>query len=354
MIHRDLKPANILLQGGTPRIADFGLAQLKHPDFHWSDIAGTPMYMAPEAFDGCKDNWTDLWSVGVLLYQMLLGRLPFQTPDDIRHRDYAPIPTTLPYSLRLVMDRTFQKDRLARYPSADAMRLALRRAFSAPVEEASFAVPAYFYPGSHWVTMLDGAPRVAIAIINPDSGPGMQADDQYVLTREMAQQKGVTIVGYVHSIYGRRPIEEVCREIDTYKQWYSVDGIFIDQVPTESSQIDYYRRVVGHIRARPGALTILNPGTFPDEAYAKLGDILCVFDGSHSDHSVRQIPEWIFGYPATKFWHIVYDTPNASAMKKTLAIARRNNAGYVYITDGRLPNPFDRLPSYWVDEISIS
>src|SRR5262249_32050397 len=52
IIHRDLKPANILMQGESPRIADFGLARVIEPEATVSLAAGTPAYMAPEAFDG--------------------------------------------------------------------------------------------------------------------------------------------------------------------------------------------------------------------------------------------------------------------------------------------------------------
>ena len=81
LVHRDLKPANILLeQGVRPRVTDFGLA-LHLTDVRRSPaVAGTLAYMAPEQANGEShrlDARTDLWSVGVVLYRMLTGRLPF-------------------------------------------------------------------------------------------------------------------------------------------------------------------------------------------------------------------------------------------------------------------------------------
>jgi serine/threonine protein kinase len=73
IVHRDLKPANVLMQGECPRIADFGLARLIDTSATVSLAAGTPAYMAPEAFDGQRSVQTDLWSVGVILYQLLGG-----------------------------------------------------------------------------------------------------------------------------------------------------------------------------------------------------------------------------------------------------------------------------------------
>lgn len=79
IVHRDLKPANILLQKGVPRITDFGFSRVI--DDSWTmALAGSPAYMAPEVWLGQRTFQSDIWSVGVILYQLLEGRLPF--PQD--------------------------------------------------------------------------------------------------------------------------------------------------------------------------------------------------------------------------------------------------------------------------------
>jgi len=83
IIHRDLKPDNILLQHETPRLADFGIARLLKTGSYSSNVSGTFAYMAPEAFNGKRNEQTDVWSAGVIFYQMLRGACP--TTNPIRH-----------------------------------------------------------------------------------------------------------------------------------------------------------------------------------------------------------------------------------------------------------------------------
>lgn len=78
VIHRDLKPENILLTSeGEVKVADFGLARFLRKGSLAASVAGTPFYMSPEAWSGRFLPQSDLWSVGVILYEMLTGLLPF-------------------------------------------------------------------------------------------------------------------------------------------------------------------------------------------------------------------------------------------------------------------------------------
>ena len=137
IIHRDLKPGNLmLLPDGTVKILDFGLAKLLEPSLTVSGTrVGTVAYMAPEQVrGGAVDPRTDLWALGVILYEMITGRRPFEGELDIAvahaiaHRDPAP-PSTLrpdvPPALEdLVLD-LLSKEASRRTPSAAELGVAL-------------------------------------------------------------------------------------------------------------------------------------------------------------------------------------------------------------------------------------
>ncbi len=135
IIHRDLKPANILLQGDTPRLADFGISRALRTtaSSQSSNVSGTFAYMPPEGFDGKRSVQTDVWSVGVNLYQFLTGTLPFPNKEPsaliaaIMMREFEPLPPDVPQNLQNVIAKALAKQPENRYASAAAMREDLRR-----------------------------------------------------------------------------------------------------------------------------------------------------------------------------------------------------------------------------------
>ena len=81
VIHRDLRPANVLVsESGTLKVADFGTSRFLEIAAHGTTIIGSPTYMAPEQFRGEAVFASDLYSLGVTVYQMLTGVLPYDTP----------------------------------------------------------------------------------------------------------------------------------------------------------------------------------------------------------------------------------------------------------------------------------
>ncbi len=135
IIHRDLKPANILLQGETPRLADFGISHALQTSVssRSANIKGTFSYMPPEAFDGKRNEQTDIWSIGVILYQMLQGGLPFPQEDStalfgaIVMREPEILPKEIPTKLKKLVAKCLAKLPENRYQTARDLRLDLEK-----------------------------------------------------------------------------------------------------------------------------------------------------------------------------------------------------------------------------------
>jgi len=141
VVHRDIKPANMLIEvTGRVKLTDFGVARIQEPDeSHLTQVGGavgTPKYMSPEQAKGQRgDSRSDVFSAGVVLYELLTGKLPFDGDNQfvIIHQIVSsdPVPPSslnpeVPPGMDAVMARALAKDPGERYASAREFALALR------------------------------------------------------------------------------------------------------------------------------------------------------------------------------------------------------------------------------------
>ncbi|MCC7117684.1 MAG: serine/threonine protein kinase [Anaerolineales bacterium] len=158
ILHRDVKPSNVLLAtDGTIYLADFGLARIAEAGestLSSDSIMGTPQYISPEQAMGAKDldSGTDIYSFGVMLYEMIVGQVPFSadTPFSIIHDHiYTPLPLPMsvnpnvPEPVQRVLLKALAKQRADRYASVDEMCAAFKNAWreaGVPMQGSSLSV----------------------------------------------------------------------------------------------------------------------------------------------------------------------------------------------------------------------
>jgi serine/threonine-protein kinase len=159
LVHRDIKPHNVLVDGdGRLKVTDFGIARAGPSQMtEAGSIIGTAQYLSPEQAQGAPvAESSDLYSVGIVLYELLTGKVPFtgETPVEIamKHLAQPPVPpsrlrTELPRDIELVVMRALAKDPHERYQTAEEMDADLARvqrglSVSPETEEAATAIIA--------------------------------------------------------------------------------------------------------------------------------------------------------------------------------------------------------------------
>ena len=224
----------------------------------------------------------------------------------------------------------------------------------------SMAVPAFFPPGQLWRQLDSAAATLRLVVMNPASGPGIAYDPAYGEVVRTAEQRGITVVGYVDTDYAARDLSAVESEVDDYYTWYHVDGIFFDRASDECvlarGATSYYARLHTYVKAKGGsARTVLNPGKQTNECFLADADVLVTFEGTDEQYvSGYSAPSWVTHHSPSHFWHIVYDASKVSAMTRAIALSKQRGAGFVYVTPDALPSPYDTLPSgrYWTTELA--
>jgi len=194
IVHRDLKPANLFMvrrPDGTPcvKVLDFGISKLNaaagpdHSMTKTSAVMGSPLYMSPEQMTASRqvDARADIWAIGVVLYELLTGRVPFSadtlpeicgliltaTPSAIR--DYSP---AVPETLQVVVQRCLEKDRARRFANVSELANALApfgsRATSRSVERIARILGAS--------SALDAVPLSGPSPAPTNYGPSTQSN----------------------------------------------------------------------------------------------------------------------------------------------------------------------------------
>ncbi len=281
-----------------------------------------------------------------------------------------------------------------RVTAAAVFASVLSGARAAPLE---IMVPAYFLPEStpggalvgDWASLASatqGGLRVT-AILNPASGPGTDLSPVWANAAAAFRcDRCESLLGFVSTHYGERPVATVKAEIDAYYRWYPVTGIFLDEMPSEADMLDvvggalvhapqwdptmaYYREIYQYIKAKAPAertRVVGNPGTRTVEeflageggALGPVADSLIVFEnsagvllgGAYVPTGWSQAP----GYE-DQLGYMVHST-GAGDLAQVLGQVDAFNGGIAYVTDGSFgpvgpggqpDNRYTQLPTYW-------
>ena len=212
-------------------------------------------------------------------------------------------------------------------------------------------VPAYGYPGESdlWAELAQ-LPAGSVVVLDPANGPGELSDTTYEQSVAAVRAAGVHIYGYVDTDYGRRSTVDMLEDVRRHVVWYSVDGVFLDQTPAA-----FEPAIAAVIRAAQseGLQVSINPGQpIVDRQWVVLADHVVTFEGDAALYKRTQMPRWLWDFPADKFWHLVYALADMGQLQAVLRQASAQHAEMIYVTDGTLPNPWQRLPRYWPEELA--
>jgi hypothetical protein len=210
-------------------------------------------------------------------------------------------------------------------------------------------IPAYVPPHA-LVELVRASTRPRLLVINPSNGPGAEATPGYRAAVRTARRAGARVLGYVHTTYGARPAADVAADIDRYRSWYGVDGIFLDEASPDVAHVGYYAALARDVRAGGARrVVVLNPGVVPAREYFDLADVIVTFEGPYAAYgpAMDATPDWVRDQPPGRVAHLVYDASRQQAMA---AVSHPQQAGYLYATSGSMPDPWRTVPSYLHEE----
>lgn len=218
--------------------------------------------------------------------------------------------------------------------------------------------PANWYDGfplSAWNNFADyaqqGVDRTgSIAIMNPDSGPGSEINYDWTAVANYARGRNHKVVGYVDTNYAARAAGDVLAEVNRYREWYGADGVVLDRMSNDVATMPYYRDIYAAACWHRGQIVVGNPGAAAETDWQlhgpeRVADILVVFEDTAAAYLTWEPPSWVAGYGAHRFGHLVH-TCDSADLAAVIEHSRATGAGYRYITDDVMPNPWDVL-GHW-------
>ena len=280
IIHRDIKPNNILISGDSrPMLSDFGLAQMGEGSLYTESgtTVGTPAYMSPEQVMGEKlDGRADIYSLGMVLYELLAGRPAFQaeTPLALLHQQVYEQPTlprqintNIPRSLEAVLMRAIAKDRNERHRTSDEFSEELLKSIN---KDASDATVRVRMPSVNTIMSTDIAPVRSpthpVIRIWRNFNRRVTATFVWLVKNFFKLAAGFALTLVALSLIGAGVVAVLTERVlgDYPWQWnqFKTDQATVFEDARMQGQLDYFMNSLG---ARAGVLPLIKLHFKPDE-----------------------------------------------------------------------------------------
>jgi hypothetical protein len=208
--------------------------------------------------------------------------------------------------------------------------------------QGTLLVPYYEHPvvrPAEWRALLAAAPRLHSVVLNPASGPGERPDPGFAEVVAGLRAADVRVLGYADTDYGRRPHADVVADLDRHRDWYGVDGAFLDQAASGPGELGYYRGLAAAAWGAGCRTLVLNHGTLPHPSYARVADVLVTFEGTWQTYRALRPAPW--DGAGAKLCHLVHGVPPGAGFD---ALARARGADLHCAVPGAGDHPWGTLP----------
>jgi len=217
------------------------------------------------------------------------------------------------------------------------------------ISKVGLYIPLYMYPDANWLQVIEVKKEYPdlpiIAIINPDSGPGTAVDSTFTDYINRLLAAGIMVHAYDHTSEATRDIADVKADIDGYKNFYpQIQGIFFDEMKSTAGGESYYTTASEYARSKGFGVTHGNPGMNIPSSYKDTVNIFLISETQGTiDLSVSG------SWPTTDASRIALMVHTEPSIPEDWVKDACKVSDWLYITDDVMPNPYDRLPSYFSD-----
>ncbi len=208
-------------------------------------------------------------------------------------------------------------------------------------------IPLYSYPDSNWTNVIQVKrenPHVPfLVIVNPNNGPGLGRDPNYAKAIEQLQSMQIQVLGYTYTDYARRHLSEAILNINSYTEWYKVDGVCFDEMSNKPGYEEYYSELTETAKSLGCSITVGNAGTPTLPSYLRAVDNIVIYEGERIPSS-----DWLKSIEKNrdknKFSYIAYGEFPFEISK---FIDTLDYVSYVYVTDLGVRKAYNSLPVYF-------